>query len=97
MLFDNLCSPAILYVVFSLTQIIIDIFKNMYSMAFLKFLVMIIFTILLNMLCKNGLGIISWFIVFLPFITMTILTTLILFVLDVSPQQKTQQHHRKFF
>lgn len=87
MLFDNLCAPAILYVVFSLTQIIIDIFKNMYSVAFLKFLVMIIFTILLNMLCKNGLGIISWFIVFLPFITMTILTTLILFVLDVSPKK----------
>ena len=88
MLFDNLCAPAILYVVFSLTQIIIDIFKNMYNVAFLKFLVMIIFTILLNMLCKNGLGIISWFIVFLPFITMTILTTLILFVLEISPQQQ---------
>jgi hypothetical protein len=82
MLFDNLCMPAILYIVFSLTQIIIDIFKNMYNMAFLKFIVMIIFTILLNLLCKNGLGIISWFIVFLPFITMTILTTLILFVVD---------------
>lgn len=92
MLFDNLCSPAILYVVFSLTQIIIDIFKNMYGMAFLKFLVMIIFTILLNMLCKNGLGIISWFIVFLPFITMTILTTLIVFVLDM-PQKKNKPHH----
>jgi hypothetical protein len=91
MLFDNLCSPAILYVVFSITQIIIDIFKNMYSMAFLKFIVMIIFTILLNMLCKNGLGIISWFIVFLPFITMTILTTLIIFVLDMP--QKPKKHH----
>ena len=86
MLFDNLCMPAILYIVFSLTQIIIDIFKNMYNMAFLKFVVMIIFTILLNLLCKNGLGIISWFIVFLPFITMTILTTLILFVVDRSPK-----------
>ena len=86
MLFDNLCMPAILYIVFSLTQIIIDIFKNMYNMAFLKFIVMIIFTILLNLLCKNGLGIISWFIVFLPFITMTILTTLILFVVDRSPK-----------
>ena len=83
MFFDNLCAPAILYVIFSLTQIIIDIFKNMYSMAFLKFFVMILLTILLNMLCKNGLGIISWFIVFLPFITMTILTTLIVFVLDM--------------
>ena len=87
MFLENLCSPAILYIVFSLTQIIIDIFKNMYAMAFLKFLVMILFTILLNMLCKNGLGVISWFIVFLPFITMTILTTLILFVLDM-PQKK---------
>ena len=85
MLFDNLCMPAILYIVFSLTQIIIDIFKNMYNMAFMKFMVMIIFTILLNLLCKNGLGIVSWFIVFLPFITMTILTTLILFVVDRSP------------
>jgi hypothetical protein len=87
MILDNLCMPAILYIVFSLTQIVIDIFKNLYNVAFLKFIVMIIFTILLNLLCKNGLGVISWFIVFLPFITMTILTTLILFVLDVSPHK----------
>ena len=85
MILDNLCMPAILYIVFSLTQIVIDIFKNLYNVAFLKFIVMIIFTILLNLLCKNGLGVISWFIVFLPFITMTILTTLILFVVDRSP------------
>jgi len=37
----NLCSPAILYIGFSLTQIIIDIFKHMYNTALLKFIIMI--------------------------------------------------------
>ena len=47
---------------------------------------MIVFTILLNTLCRQGLGIISWFIVFIPFLLMTFLTTLLLFVFDLSPE-----------
>tara|TARA_B100001093_G_scaffold295838_1_gene282135 strand:+ start:370 stop:720 length:351 start_codon:yes stop_codon:yes gene_type:complete len=82
---ENICPPAMLYIVFSITQIIIDIFKNLYNTAFLKFIVMIIFTIALNLLCKAGLGVISWFIVFVPFIMMTIITTLLLFVLGLHP------------
>ena len=81
---ENLCPPALLYVAFSLTQIVIDIFKNMYNTAFFKFLVMIIFTVALNILCSRGLGIISWFIVFVPFIMMTVITTILLFVWIVS-------------
>jgi hypothetical protein len=46
---------------------------------------MIIFTIVLNVLCKNGLGIVSWIIVFIPFITMTVITSLLLLVLGLSP------------
>uniref|UniRef100_A0A6C0HGI0 Transmembrane protein n=1 Tax=viral metagenome TaxID=1070528 RepID=A0A6C0HGI0_9ZZZZ len=82
---DQLCAPALLYIAFSLTQIIIDIFKNLYNTAFLKFIVMILFTIVLNILCDRGLGIISWFIVFIPFIMMTIITSLLLFVFGLSP------------
>lgn len=82
---DQLCPPALLYVAFSLTQIIIDIFKNMYNTAFLKFIVMIIFTIVLNTLCINGMGVISWFIVFIPFIMMTVITTLLLVFFGLSP------------
>jgi len=82
---DKLCPPALLYVAFSITQIIIDIFKNMYNTAFFKFIVMVIFTFALNMLCQNGLGVISWFIVFVPFIMMTIITTLMLIVFGLSP------------
>lgn len=82
---DALCPPALLYVVFSLTHIIIDIFKQLYNTAFLKLLIMILFTLLLNLLCKRGLGIISWIIVFIPFITMTTITAIVLFIFNLSP------------
>jgi len=87
MLIKKLCPPALLYLVFSLTQIIIDIFKNMYNTAFFKFIVMILFTLGLNILCQRGLGVISWFIVFIPFILMTVITTLLLFVFGLSPSE----------
>jgi hypothetical protein len=82
---EDLCPPAILYLGFSLIQIIIDIFKNMYNTAIIKFIVMIVFTIILNILCNAGLSVISWMIVFIPFIMMTILTSLLLFVFGLSP------------
>ena len=81
-----ICSPALLYLAFSLTQIIIDLFKQLYNTAFIKFIVMIVFTILLNILCKQGLSVISWFIVMLPFIMMTFITTLLLFVFGLNPK-----------
>jgi hypothetical protein len=82
---NNLCAPALLYIAFSLTHIIVDAFKHMYNSAMLKFLIMIIFTFILNILCERGLGIISWFIVFIPFITMTIISSLLLVVFGLSP------------
>ena len=86
MVLENLCPPALLYLGFSLTQIIIDIFKNMYNTAFFKIIITFIFTILLNILCKQGLGLISWFMVFVPFIMMSIITTILLFVFGLSPE-----------
>ena len=83
---SNLCSPALLYLAFSLTQIIIDIFKELYNTAFIKFIVMIIFTLTLNILCDQGLSVISWFIVMLPFVMMTFITTLLLFVFGLNPK-----------
>ena len=82
---DSLCPPAILYLGFSLTQIIIDTFKGFYNTAFFKTIVMIIFTLILNILCKKGLSIISWIIVFIPFILMTYITAVLLFVFGLSP------------
>ena len=96
MILQQLCPPALLYVAFPLTQIIIDIFKNMYNTAFFKFIVTIIFTIVLNTLCNQGLGIISWFIVFVPFIMMSIITTLLLFAFGLSPSTGKLNYNVKY-
>ena len=73
------CPPAFIYIIFSLTQIIIDTIKGQYNTAFFKFIVSILITFLLNALCKNGMSVISWLIVFIPFIFMTVIVTILLY------------------
>lgn len=92
----NLCPPALLYLGFSLTQIIIDIFKNMYNTAIVKFIVMIVFTIVLNIICASGLSAIAWMLVFIPFILMTIITSILLFVFGLSPSNGTLDYNVEY-
>lgn len=81
----NLCPPALVYLGFSLVQIIVDIIKNMYNTAILKFIVMLVFTAILNVMCSSGFTMAAWVIVFVPFILMTIIIGLLLYVLGLSP------------
>jgi hypothetical protein len=87
MIIDSLCPPAVLYLGFSVIQIVIDLFRGQQNSAFLKVIVMIVFTILLNQLCIGGLTILSWFIVFIPFIMMTYVTTILLYVFGLNPSK----------
>lgn len=81
----GMCPPALLYLAFSLTHIIIDTFRGYYSTAFTKFIVMTIFTLVLNIMCESGLSVISWVIVFLPFILMTYITAVLMYVFGLQP------------
>jgi len=85
MVLENVCPPALLYLAFSIIQIIIDLYRGDSVQAMFKFIVMIIFTIVLNAICKAGMSIISWFIVFIPFILMTYITTILFFVFGINP------------
>jgi glucan phosphoethanolaminetransferase (alkaline phosphatase superfamily) len=76
---EQLCAPAIIYLIFSITQILIDTFSGLYNTALVKVVVMIMVTFLLQILCKGGLTIISWIIVFIPFILMTVIVSLLLY------------------
>ena len=76
----KLCGPSLIFMAFSLTQIIIDSFKGFYNTAFMKFLVTIVFTLLLNALCDMGLSIVAWIIVFVPFVLMTIISSMLLYI-----------------
>ena len=81
MLLSRLCTPALLYLIFSISQVLIDTFKGMYNTAMIKFLLAFIFTFLLNYLCEAGLGVLSWIIIFVPFILMSVIVTMLLFAI----------------
>ena len=76
----NLCAPAIIYLIFSITQILIDTFKGLYNTAFMKVIVTVMVTLLLNILCEKGLSVVSWIIVFIPFILMTVIVSMLLYI-----------------
>lgn len=88
MFIGNLCAPSIVYILFSLIQIIIDIYKGIFYNAFMKFVVMIVIAAVVNILCDMGLHIIAWFLVFIPIIMMTIVSTLLLRVFGTDPDSE---------
>jgi hypothetical protein len=85
MITSFLCGPAIIYIGFSLIQIIIDIYKEIYSAAFIKFIAMLVMSLIINILCDMGLTVLAWFFVFIPIIMMTIVSTLLLQTFGTSP------------
>lgn len=82
----ELCAPAIIYLIFSIAQILIDTFKGMYNTALMKMVVTILVTFLLQILCERGLNIISWIIVFVPFILMSVIVTMLLYLFGLNPK-----------
>ena len=78
MFVEWLCSPALVYVAFSFTHILIDMFRQNYNTAMVKFVLMIVFALMINILCDRGLRIVAWFLVFIPFIVMTFTTTVMI-------------------
>lgn len=88
MFISNLCGPAIVYLGFSLIYIVVDIYKKFYNKAFLKFVTMIILSLIINILCDLGYTVIAWFLVFTPIIMMTIVSGLLLKVFGTDPNEE---------
>ena len=84
---STICSPALVYLCFSLIQIVIDIYKKQFNTAFFKFWVMLVITTLLNILCERGLSIVSWLIVFVPIILMSVIIVILIYFLGFKPGQ----------
>ena len=80
----SLCAPTIIYIIFSITHVIIDTFNGLYNTALMKMLVMIMIAFLLNMLCDKGMSIVAWVIVFVPFIMMTLIISMLLYVFGLN-------------
>jgi hypothetical protein len=86
MFITGLCGPGLVYIGFSLIQIFIDIYNGVMNAAFLKFIIMIVFTLIINILCDLGFSVIAWILVFIPIIMMTIISTLLLQVFGLDSE-----------
>lgn len=80
----KLCPPAIIYLFFSLAQVLADTYNKMYNAAIIKSIFMVMITLLLNILCEGGLTIVSWILVFIPFIFMSVIVTLTLYIFGLN-------------
>ena len=82
---NQLCMPSLIYLIYSVTHVMIDVYKEQYNKAMVEFFISALFTILLNLLCMQGLDIISWIIISIPFILMTTIASLLLFSFHLDP------------
>ena len=88
MLLNYLCPPALLYAVIMLIYLILELSNYNYHQAFVKAIVGIIFTCILQAFCLMELGIVSWIFVMIPIIFYTYTTLLIFWVFGLNPQNK---------
>ena len=84
---EKICPPALLYLAFSMIQFTIDLFQGEYSVSLLKFIVMVIFTTILNMMCLNGLTKVVWFIVLIPLLLLTYISSVMFYVFGINPSK----------
>ena len=92
---QQLCKPAIIYLVFSISQILFDIYGQMYTLALVKFAVSFIITALLNYLCYSGFSNVSWILVFIPFMLMTVVVSILLLAVSINPNQSLQVNQNR--
>jgi len=91
---EKKCSPALLYLDFSMIQITIDLFQGDYSTSLLKFIVMLIFTTILNLLCLNGFTKLVWFIVLIPILLLTYISSVLFYVFGINPERSNVTIHK---
>jgi amino acid transporter len=92
---EKICSPALLYLAFSMVQITIDLFQGQYETSLLKFIIMFIFTAILNILCINGYTKIVWFIVIIPIILLTYISSILFYMFGINPGQTNLRVQKK--
>lgn len=93
MLFAKFCSPALIYFTFILIHVMVAIHKKQNKQAILQLLVGTLMTLLLQLLCLRKMTIISWIIVFLPFIFYTYMMLILFHVFGLDPEDKVHSLH----
>ena len=91
---SDLCTPAQIYVVISIITLILAIIKQFkITTIIMKVITIAVWTWFLNFLCSKGYKSVSWFLVLLPFLFITLGFIMLMDTTAArAPQQRQQQH-----
>ena len=73
-----LCMPALIYLIYFVSHVLIDVYRAQYYLATIELIIGVMVTFVLNLLCTNELGAVSWLIVSIPFLLMTVASAMLL-------------------
>lgn len=91
MLLDNLCTPTIVFIVFAIAHLSLEMYDNHYSLALLKGVLAIVMICLLELLCIVKMHLLAWIMVFMPLIIYSYMTLIIFSVFGLDPSPKMKQ------
>jgi hypothetical protein len=73
---DMLCPPALLYLLYIVVQVGLDLSLGLFLTAVVKIVMGLAGTVILDAFCSVELGIVSWAIIATPFIMVALATTI---------------------
>ena len=73
---DSLCPPALLYLLYSVVHVGLDLSQAMFLTATVKLIMALAGVFVLDALCSVELGVVSWVIIATPFIMMALATSI---------------------
>ena len=73
---DTLCPPALLYLLYSVIHVGLDLSQGLFATAAIKAVMGLAGVVVLDTLCGIELGIVSWAIIATPFIMMALATSI---------------------
>ena len=91
MLLDNLCTPTVVFIVFAIAHLSLDMYDQQYTLALLKVVLSLLMVCLLEMLCILKLHVVAWVLVFMPLILYSYMTLIIFSVFGLDPSPKMKQ------
>ena len=93
MFVEHLCPPAVLYLIYIMVHIGLDLGLGMYITAAVKLVGGIVCVLLLDSFCEVDLGIVSWVVISTPFIITALATSIALGLnLDRGLQGLVKEH-----
>lgn len=73
---DSLCPPALLYLLYSVIHVGLDLSQGLFATAAIKTVMGLAGIVVLDTLCGIELGVVSWAIIATPFLMMALATSI---------------------